>query len=87
MVLREICRVPMGVFDEYRALCFKQPRAMNFWMMYTGLFAVLFFGKGIEKLSIRSTGHQSAYESARRARRAFIPYFVANYKWRFPLNK
>ena len=87
MVLREICRVPMSIFDEYRGLCFKQPRIMNFYMMYMGLFAILFLGKGIEKLSLYSTGHQSTYESNRRARRAFIPYFLVGYKWRFPENK
>ena len=86
MVLREIFRVPMGVFDEYRALCFKQPRAMNFWMMNVGVIALLFFGKGIEKMAVGSN-HQAGYETARRARRFFVPYFIAGYQWRFPVNK
>jgi hypothetical protein len=52
MVLREIFRVPMGVFDEYRALCFKQPRMMNFWMMNCIMLSLLYFGKGFEKISL-----------------------------------
>ncbi len=86
MVLREIVRVPMGIFDEYRALAFKQPRLMNFWMMNCIILSVLFFGKGVEKLSV-GTGHASAYEANRRLRRFYVPYLFANYKWRFPVNK
>ena len=52
MVLRSIFRVPMGVFDEYRGLCFKYPRAMNFYMMYGCMFIFLFLGKGYEKLVV-----------------------------------
>jgi hypothetical protein len=85
MVLREIVRVPLGVFDQYRALAFKQARTMNFVMMYTGFVAVLFFGKGFEKIAVTG-GEQTTYESNRRARRFFIPYFLASYKWRFPTN-
>ena len=84
MVLRNIFRVPMGIFDEYRALGFKQPRMMNFYLMYFGLFWILFLGKGVEKLSMR--GEQNDYETKRRLRRFFIPYSVCNYKWRFPEN-
>jgi hypothetical protein len=62
MVLREIFRVPMGVFDEYRALCFKQPRTMNFWMMNCIMLSLLYFGKGFEKISL-SGGPQAVYES------------------------
>ena len=50
MVLRQILRVPLGIFDEYSALCFKSPRMMNFFMMYAGILAMLYFGKGIERL-------------------------------------
>ena len=85
MVLRQILRVPMGMFDEYRALCFKSPRLMNFLMMYTGLVALLFFGKGIEKLCVQ--GEASRYEQARRARRFYLPYFLASYKFRYPEHK
>ena len=77
----------MGVFDEYRALCFKYPRAMNYLMMNLGLFSVLYFGKGIEKMNVNHSGNQRAYESSRRAHRFYVPYFIANYKWRFPENK
>lgn len=87
MVLREIMRVPMGAFDEYRALCFRQPRAMNFYMMYMTMFALLFIGKGVEKFALYTTGHQAAYEQGRRARRFYVPYFIAGYQWRFPVNK
>ena len=86
MVLREIFRVPMGAFDEYRALCFKQPRAMNFLMMNMILISFIFFGKGLEKLSVAGNQAQ-AYESSRRVRRFFVPYFLCNYEWRFPENK
>jgi hypothetical protein len=85
MVLRQIFRVPMGVFDEYRALCFKSPRMMNFFMMYTGMLALLFFGRGMEKIC--GAGEASKYESARRARRFYVPYFLASYKVRFPENQ
>ena len=86
MVLREIFRGPMGVFDTYRALCFTKARTMNFYMMNCGLVAALFFGKGIEKVSILGN-HKTGYETSRRAHRFFIPYFLVGYKWRFPVNK
>ena len=60
MVLRQIFRAPMGVFDEYRALCFKSPRMMNFFMMYTGMIALLYLGRGMEKLCM--SGEATAYE-------------------------
>jgi hypothetical protein len=85
MVLRQILRVPMGVFDEYRALCFKSPRMMNFFMMYAGMVALLYLGRGMEKLCM--SGEATRYEQARRARRLYLPYFVASYKFRFPENK
>jgi hypothetical protein len=53
MVLKGVLRVPASMFDEYRALCFKYPKAMNFYMLYIGMFAVLFAGKGIEKMTMR----------------------------------
>jgi hypothetical protein len=65
MVLREIMRVPLGVFDQYRALCFTQPRAMNYFMMNCGFVAVLFLGKGFEKIALKG-GEQAAYEAKRR---------------------
>lgn len=86
MVLRDIMRVPLGVFDQYRAFAFKQPRTMNFIMMYTGFVAVLFFGKGFEKIGANWGSQQGRYESNRRARRFFVPYFLVSYKWRFPAN-
>lgn len=85
MVLREIVRVPLGAFDHYRAFAFKQPRAMNFIMMYTGFVFVLFAGKGFEKLGANQ-GTKAAYEYRRRAHRFFVPYFLASYNWRFPKN-
>jgi hypothetical protein len=42
------------VFDEYRALCFKYPRAMNFYMMYFGIVWAMFLGKGFEKIAMKS---------------------------------
>ena len=85
MVLRQIVRVPLGVFDEYRALCTKSPRMMNFFMMYTGMLAMLYFGRGIERLCM--AGEATRYEETRRARRFYVPYFLASYKFRFPENK
>ncbi len=85
MSLRQIFRAPMGIFDEYRALCFKSPRAMNFYMMNVGFIAILFFGKGMERLSMASAA--TKYEQGRRARRLYVPYFLAGYKFRFPENK
>ena len=78
--------MPMGIFDEFRALGFRQPRAMDYWMMNCCLLAFLFFGKGIEKLSV-GTGHATAYEAARKAHRFYLPYLIADYRWRFPVNK
>lgn len=85
MLLRGVLRVPMGVFDEYRALCFKHPKFMNFYLLYVGTFFVLFLGKGVEKLTMR--GEANTYEFKRRASRLFIPYWLVGYQWRFPENK
>ena len=84
MVLRSIARVPMSLFDEYRALTFRYPKMMNFYMMYMCFFVVLYAGKGIEKLSMR--GEQTSYEMRRRARRLFMPYWLVGYQWGFPEN-
>jgi hypothetical protein len=58
---------------------------MNFYMMNCGLVAIMFLGKGVEKLS--ASTEAASYEQARRARRFYIPYFVAGYKFRFPQNQ
>ena len=86
MVMREIMRVPMGMFDVYRSLCFKQARLMNFWMMNLALMSFLFLGKGVEKMSVAG-GPLAVYESARSAKRFYVPYFLTSYRWRFPVNK
>lgn len=87
MVLREIARVPMSVFDEYRAFGFKKPRLHNFYMMYMGFIAVMVFGKGMEKIAARDAKDARNWETQRRLHRFFIPYSIASYKWRFPENK
>lgn len=84
MVLRSIFRVPMGVFDEYRAFYFKHPRTMNFYMLYACFFFAMFAGKGFEKMNMK--GAAASYERNRRARRLFMPYSLVSYKWRFPVN-
>ena len=76
----------MGIFDQYRGLCFSSPRLMNFYMMNMVWISMLFFGKGMEKIALTG-GDNIRYESFRRARRFYIPYFIAGYKFRFPLNK
>ena len=86
MVVREIFRVPMSIFDKYRGLCLTSPRLMNFYMMNMIWMSFLFFGKGVEKLALNS-GENTRYESFRRARRFYIPYCFASYKFRFPVNK
>ena len=53
MVIKGILRVPASMFDEYRALCFKYPKAMNFYMLYLGMIAVLVLGKGVEKITMQ----------------------------------
>jgi len=58
---------------------------MNFLMMYTGMVALLYFGRGMERLCM--SGEATSYEQARRARRFYIPYCLASYKFRFPENK
>ena len=85
MVVRSFFRVPMGVFDEYRNLSFKYPRAMNFFMTYSIIVAIMYFGKGFEKMAMQ--GEQSSHEWNRRARRFFMPYSLVSYKWRFPSNQ
>ena len=83
--MRVLFRKPAGIFDEYRALCFKKPKLMNQYMMYMGMFFILFYGKGIEKITAQ--GNQSCYEVKRRARRMFLPYAVLSYRWAFPANQ
>ena len=83
--LRAVLRKPMGIWDEYRALCFKKPREMNFYMMWGCLFFIYVLGRGTEKITMH--GEQNNYELKRRLRRAYMPYFVLNYRWGFPYNK
>lgn len=75
----------MGVFDEYRAFYFRHPRTMNFGMLYFSFALVLVFGKFPEKFTFNSS--QTSYEFNRRARRLFIPYSLASYKFRFPQSQ
>jgi len=86
MVARQIFRVPMSIFDQYRGLCLTSPRLMNFYMMNMIWISFLFLGKGVEKLALYS-GENFRYESFRRARRFYIPYCFASYQFRFPVNK
>ena len=87
MGLRSAFRVPMGIFDEYRSLYFRYPRAMNFWMMYSGTILILFLGKGAEKITLKG-GKKDEYEHSRRTHRFFVPYsYLCDYKFKFPENK
>ena len=86
MVARQIFRVPMSLFDKYRGLCLTSPRLMNFYMMNMIWMSFLFLGKGVEKLALYS-GENFRYESFRRARRCYVPYCLASYQFRFPVNK
>lgn len=59
---------------------------MNFYMMNMIWISFLFLGKGMEKLALYS-GESTRYESSRKAKRFYIPYWLASYKFRFPINK
>ena len=78
MVLRNIFRVPMSAFDHYRHFANSHARLVNFFMMQTMLFFVLFSGKGVEKLAM--SGSASSYEFKRRMHRFFMPYCLVSYK-------
>lgn len=84
-MLKSVVRVPASIFDEYRALCFKYPKAMNFYMISLTFFFFMILNKGAEKISMR--GEANSYEFKRRLRRLFIPYSLVGYQWRFPENK
>ena len=86
MVVRQIFRMPMSLFDKYRGLCLTSPRLMNFFMMNIVWISFLYFGKGMEKLALYS-GENARYERSRKARRFYVPYWLASYNFRFPVNK
>jgi hypothetical protein len=58
--IRSLLRAPLSLPDSYRALSKTYPRSMNFYYTYIAIVGALFFGKGIEKLSMK--GEQTAYE-------------------------
>ena len=52
LVLRAICKAPMGVFDTYARAPAKYPHLLNYWTMFGVMFFVTVAGKGAEKFSI-----------------------------------
>ena len=52
MVLRELFRAPLGVFDVISNYRFTYPRTFNFYYMYSSLAFILLFGKGYEKMAM-----------------------------------
>ena len=82
MVIRNIIRAPLGIFDKYFAMNHLHPKWMNFYMLYMSMFLVLFLGRGVENLYMR--GRHNDWERNRRIHRWFVPYSIKNYKWRFP---
>jgi hypothetical protein len=56
------------------------------YAIYFGIFATFVLLGGGEKLAMLDK-RQRGYEFKRRARRAFIPYTILGYRWRFPVNK
>ena len=58
----------------------------NFVMIYGAFTFLVIFGGVGEKLAICDPSAK-AYETQRRMRRAFIPYTLVGYRWRYPSNQ
>ena len=83
---RRFCATPLLMFDQVRLSMQKHPKPSNGIMMMSSFVVLLCLGNGAEKLSTQnSVGRQ--YEKLRRANRLYMPYFLADYSYRFPQIK
>ena len=84
--LRRFMAQPLVGFDWVRQMMANNPRTANTMMMMS-MFATIFaLGNGAEKM-ICGSGVTQQYEKLRKANRYFVPYWVADYSYRFPQIK
>ena len=51
--LRQIFRVPMGIFDVYAGLPKRFPQVMNYYVFMGAIFFVMVAGAGAEKITLK----------------------------------
>ena len=83
---RRFMAIPLLAFDWVRQTSLSNPRQMNYVVMWTSLVVIMTVGNGADKLTT-SGGVATQYEKFRRANRYFMPYFIADYKFKFPQVK
>ena len=84
--VRRFLASPLVLFDTTRNFMQSNPKTANYTMMWTSFGVLLLIGNGAEKLTVRG-GVKSQYERYRMANRFFIPYWMADYNFRFPQIK
>ena len=84
---RRICAIPLMAFDSIRLGMQTNPKTANYTMMMSSFVAVLVLGNGADKLTTRYGGIANEYESIRRSKRHYVPYFLVGYQFKHPQLK
>ena len=81
--LRRFMAQPLYAFDWVRNGVQNNPRTGNAAMLFSSFAAIFILGNGAEKLTCKQ-GVTKQYEQLRKANRYFVPYWVADYSYKFP---
>ena len=84
---RRIMAIPLYAFDSVRAGLQANPKPGNYMFMMTSFVVILMVGNGADKLTTKWGSVANSYETYRRVNRYFIPYFIADYRYKFPQIK
>ena len=80
---RRFMSMPLLAFDWVRNGMLANPRTGNYTMMYTCFLVIFTIGNGAEKLTCNGN-IASKYEKLRKANRFYLPYFISDYRFKFP---
>ena len=83
---RRLLSRPLAVFNLFREQRMTNPRLANFSMSLGIMFLGACLGSGAEKLTLRNS-LDAKYEALRKAERGFVPFFLADYSYKFPQVK
>ena len=81
---RRFMATPLLAFDSVRVGMQSNPKQANYAMMMSLFVVILMAGNGADKLTTRSSSVAAKFEAYRRLNRIYIPYFIADFRYRFP---
>ena len=81
--LRRFFSMPLVAFDWVRIGMHNNPKSGNYTMMMASFAAIFVIGNGADKFTT-SNNIAGTYDRLRRLNRYYVPYFLADYSYKFP---